>query len=94
MLRIIVHNCTDSSVAQKAMLPVLGKLVSLIEALRFGSPYDFVHRLWSQFTLTADRVNVDVTWFRNVVLVGNLLVPSFNVFMYVVLLALSFRRPR
>ena len=42
---------------------------SLVEVLRPGGSYKLVHQLWSQFTLTASRVNIDVTWSRDEVLV-------------------------
>ena len=61
----------DDSGATDATLPVLAKVSSLVEVLRLGGPYELVHQLWSQFTLTASRVNIDVAWFRDEVLVGN-----------------------
>ena len=60
----------DGSGAPDAKLPVLAKLSSLVEVLRLGGSYELVHQLWSQFTLTASRVNIDVTWSRDEVLVG------------------------
>ena len=60
----------DDSGAPDATLPVPAKISSLIEVLRLGGSYELVHQLWSQFTLTASRVNIDVTWSRNEVLVG------------------------
>ena len=60
----------DDSGIPDATLPVLAKVSSLIEVLRLGGPYELVHQLWSQFTLTASRVNSDVTWSRGEVLVG------------------------
>ena len=59
----------DDSVAPDAKLPVLAKVSSLIELLRLGGSYELVHQLWSQLTLTASRVNIDVTWSRDDVLV-------------------------
>ena len=52
------------------MLPVVAKVSSLIEVLRLGGPYELVSQLWSQFTLIASRVNIDVAWSRDEVLVG------------------------
>ena len=53
-----------------ATLPVVTKVSSLIETLRLGGPYELVGQLWSQFTLIASRVNIDVAWSRDEVLVG------------------------
>ena len=60
----------DDSGAPDAKLPVLANVSSLVEVLRLGGFFDLVHQLWSQFTLTASRVNIDVTWSRDEVLVG------------------------
>ena len=59
----------DSGVPD-ATLPVLAKVSSLVEVWRLGGPYELVHQLWSQFTLNASRVNIDVKWSRVEVLVG------------------------
>ena len=61
----------DDSGAPYAKLPVLAKVSSLVEVLHLGGSYELLHQLWSQFILTASRVNIDVTWSRNKVLVGN-----------------------
>ena len=50
---------------------VMAKVSSLIEVLRLGGSYELVYRLWAQFTLSAVRVNVDVTWSRDEVLVSS-----------------------
>ena len=60
----------DDSGAPDANLPVFAKMSSLVEMLRLGGYYELVHQLWSQFTLTASRVDIDVTWSRDEVLVG------------------------
>ena len=60
----------DESGALNATLPVAAKLSSLIEVLRLGGPCELVSQLWSPFTLIASRVNIDVTWSRDEVLVG------------------------
>ena len=49
---------------------MLAKVSSLIETLRLGGPYELVSQLWSQFTLIASRVNIEVAWSRDEVLVG------------------------
>ena len=60
----------DESGAPDATLPVVAKVLSLIETLRLGGPYELVSQLWSQFTLIASRVNIEVAWSRDEVLVG------------------------
>ena len=60
----------DESGALDATLPVVAKVSSLIEVLRLGGPYELVSQLWSQFTLIANRVNIDVAWSRDDVSVG------------------------
>ena len=60
----------DESGAPDATLPVVAKVSSLIEILRLSGPYELVNQLWSQFTLIASRVNIDVAWSRDEVLVG------------------------
>ena len=60
----------DESGAPDATLPVVSKVSSLIEILQLGGPYELVNQLWSQFTLIASRVNIDVAWSRDEVLVG------------------------
>ena len=52
----------DESGAMDPTLGVMAKVSSLIEVLRLGGSYELVYRLWAQFTLSAVRVNVDVTW--------------------------------
>ena len=61
----------DDSGAPDATLPVLAKVLLLIEVFRLGDPYELVHQLWSQFSLTAGRVNIDVIRSRDEGLVGN-----------------------
>ena len=60
----------DESGAPDATLPVVSKVSSLIETLRLGGPYELVSQLWSQFTLIVSRVNIEVAWSRDEVLVG------------------------
>ena len=52
-------------------LGVMAKVSSLNEVLRLGGSYELVYRLGAQFTLSAVRVNVDVTWSRDEVLVSS-----------------------
>ena len=60
----------DESGALDATLPVVAKVTSLIEVVRLGGPYELVRQLWRQFTLITIRVNKDVAWSRDEVLVG------------------------
>ena len=60
----------DETGAVDPNLGVMAKVSSLIEVLRLGESYELVYRLWAQFTLSAVRVNVDVTWSRDEVLVS------------------------
>ena len=83
----------DDSGAPDATLPFLAaKVSSLIEVLRLGGPYQLVYQLWSQFTSTASRMNVDVTWSRDEVLFVNFLVPCVHVSMCIGLMVLYFSR--
>ena len=61
----------DETGAVDPNLGVMAKVSSLIEMLRLGGSYELVHRLWALFTLSAIRVNVDVTWSRDAVLVSS-----------------------
>ena len=63
----------EESGTPDATLPVLAKVSSLIEVLQLGGTYELLHQLWSQFTLTANRMNTGVIWSRGEVLVGNFL---------------------
>ena len=65
----------DSSGSVDASLPVLANVSALVESLRLGGSYELVHQLWSQFTLIAGQVNVDVTWCRDEVLFIGFLLP-------------------
>ena len=60
----------DESGALDATLPVVAKVSSLIEVLSLGGPFELLCQLWSQFTLIASRVNIDVASSRDEVLVG------------------------
>ena len=70
----------DSSGTVDASLPVLAKVSSLVEVLRLGGggSYELGHQLWSQFTLVAGQVNVDVMWSRDEVLVSGFLCPRVS----------------
>ena len=49
-------------------LRALAEVSSLISVLRLGGSYELVYQLWARFTLSAVRVNVDVTRSRDEVL--------------------------
>ena len=68
----------DSSGTTDASLPVLPRVSSLVEVLRLGGSYELVDQLWSQFTLVAGQVNVDVTWSGDEVLVSGFLCHSLS----------------
>ena len=61
----------DETGAVDPNLGVMAKVASLIEVLRLGGSYELVYRLWAQVTLAAVRVNVDVSWSRDEVLVSS-----------------------
>ena len=61
----------DETGAVDPNLGVMAKVSSLIEVLRLGGSNELVYRLWAHFTLSAVRVNVDVTWSRDEVLVSS-----------------------
>ena len=61
----------DETDAVDLNLGVMAKVSSLIEVLRLGGSYELVYKLWAQFTSSAVRVNVDVTWSRDEVLVSS-----------------------
>ena len=82
----------DESGSPDATLPVVTKVSSLIETLRLGGPYELVGQLWSQFTLIASRVNIEVAWSRDEVLVGVVLFVYYHAYMSTGLLLLRFSR--
>ena len=61
----------DETGAVDPNLGVVAKVSSLIEVLCLGGSYELVYRLWAQFTSSAVRVNVDVTWSRDEILVSS-----------------------
>ena len=61
----------DETGAVDPSFGVMTKISSLIEVLRLGGSYELVYRLWAQFILSAVRVNVDVVWSRDEVLVSS-----------------------
>ena len=61
----------DETGAVDPNLGEMAKVSSFIEVLSLGGRYELVYRLWAQFNLSAFRVNVDVTWSRDEVLVSS-----------------------
>ena len=61
----------DEAGAVEPNLGVMAKVSFLIEVLRLGGSYELVYRLWVPLTLSAVRVNVDVKWSRDEVLVSS-----------------------
>ena len=61
----------DETGAVDLNLWVMAKVSSRIEVLRLGGSYELVYRLRAHFNLSAVRVNVDVTWSRDEVLVSS-----------------------
>ena len=58
----------DKTGAVDPNVGVMAKVSSFIEVLRLGGSYELVYKLWVQFTLSAVRVSVDVTWSSDEVL--------------------------
>ena len=48
------------------------KVTSLVQVLQSGGSYAFDEKLWCQFVLTADNINVEVVWNRHEVLVSSI----------------------
>ena len=67
----------DKTGAVEPNLGVMAKVSSLVEVLRLGGSYELVYRLWAQFTFSAVRVNVDVTWSHDEVLVSSYTFASY-----------------
>ena len=61
----------DETGAVDPNLGVMAEVSSLIEVCVWVAVMSSSNRLWAQFTLSAVRVNVDVTWSRDEVLVGS-----------------------
>ena len=61
----------DGSGAADPNLPVLSRVSSSKQVIRLGSSYELVERLWNQFWLIANRVDKEVAWSRDEVLVSS-----------------------
>ena len=62
---------TDEAGVVYLHLPVLTKVLCLVDALRMGGSYELIEKLWAQFVLTVGPVNSEVAWTRDEVLVGS-----------------------
>ena len=77
---LVVHDCqhpfaedliSDGTCVVDPQLPLLTKVSCLVDVLKMGGSYELVEKLWAQFVLTAGRVNTEVAWTRDDVLVGS-----------------------
>ena len=62
---------SDEAGVVDPQLPVLTMLSCLVDALKMGSSYGLIEKLWAQFVLTAGPVNQEVAWTRYEVVVGS-----------------------
>ena len=62
---------TDEVGVVDLQLPLLAKVSCLVDALKMGSSYGLVEKLWAQFVLTAGPVNTEVAWTPDEVLVSS-----------------------
>ena len=69
----------DNSGTPDTMLPQLAIVSSLLEVLRLRGLYEIVQQLWSQFTLAAGQMNIDVTWYRDNQPASESLVPFLRI---------------
>ena len=79
----------DASGNTDPQLLVLAKDSSLVDVLQLGGRYELVERLWERLVLTASRVNVNVTWSRNEVLVSSVCPPEHVCRLFVTFLLTS-----
>ena len=70
----------ESSMVINRSFPVLARVLYLTYVLHLGGSSELVHQVWSQFTLTAARVNVDLKRSRDAVPISISFVPCFNLF--------------
>ena len=62
---------TDEAGVVDPQLSVLTKMSCLVDALRMGSSYELIEKLWAQFVVTAGPNNIEVAWTRDEVLVSS-----------------------
>ena len=62
---------TDDAGVIDLQLPVLAKVLCLVDAMKMGGSYGLVEKLWAQFVLTAGPVNRAAAWTRDEDLVGS-----------------------
>ena len=51
--------------------PVLTKVFCLMDALKMRGSYEMVEKVWAQSVPTAGRINAEVVWTRDEVVVGS-----------------------
>ena len=61
---------TDEASVVDPQLPVLTKVSCSMDALRMGGSYQLIAKLWAKFVLTGGRVNTEVAWRSDEVLVS------------------------
>ena len=95
------HSFAEDLIAHRVgvvapQLPVLTKVSCLVEAMKMGGSYELVEKLWAQFVLTAGRVNTQLDWSRDEVVLGSVNfrshLVSFQSYIVVLLLVNSFNR--
>ena len=62
---------TDEAGVVDAQLPVLTKMLRLVDALMMGGSYELIEKLWAQFVLSAGPAKFEVAWTRDEVLVSS-----------------------
>ena len=86
----------DGAVVIDPQLPALTKTSCLVDALRIGGSYELVEKLREQFVPNARRINPEVPWTRDEVLVGSVsfrsLFVSFQISIVVLLLVNRLKR--
>ena len=64
---------TDGAGVVDSQLPVLTKVLCLVDELRMGGSYELIEKLRAQFVLTAAPVKTEISWTRDEVLVGSVI---------------------
>ena len=85
---------TDEAGVVDPQLPVLTKVLWLVDVMRLGGIYELIEKLWAQFLLTAGSVNTEVPWTCDVVLVGSVdFRKPFVSFLFHIVVLLLVNRP-
>ena len=67
---------TDDAGVVDPQLSNLAKFSSVLQVLQLGGVYELVEQFWTQFSLSASCVNIDICWSRSELLVS---IPTFSV---------------